>query len=271
MTTALLIIISYICALAFLIVSNTSTDQKQKVNHRVTLSLFWLTLLLGISLHLFHSANTSYIQHSFNFSVASMTFWFSALVVGTFAIGSLIYPIKNLAIIVLPIAIICIFFALIWGDNPQIIDNQGSIFYWHIFTASIAFTLLSLSVLQAILFGYQEVSLRKHTKNTFLTWLPPIQTTEIVLFKSIIVGFVFLSASITLGSLYNFELNRTLLSFNHHTVLAILSWIGFAILLYGRIILGWRGLQAINWTIIAFLFLSIGYFGTKMINEVLIN
>lgn len=272
------IIILYAASFVAIIVSQRSVDSKKPTTSQKLSSqeqsqkkyftlIFWLSLLLGITCHFLHAASISYVQHSFNFSVTSMSLWFSALIVCTFAIGSCIYPIKNLSIIVLPIAIACILFAHVWGDQPQFIDHRNSTFYWHIATAVSAFTLLSLSVLQALLFGYQELSLRKKHKNTITSWLPPIQTMEMVLFKSVFLGFIFLSISISLGSIYNYELNQTMLNLNHHTVLAILSWLGFAILLYGRIKLGWRGLKAINWTLIGFALLGLGYFGTKIIGE----
>lgn len=264
------IILFYAAALAALFTSHRPANTTTKKTFLTLLtSAFWPTLLAGVTLHLTYAASISYVQHSFNFSVASMSLWFSALIVCTFALGSLIYPIKNLSIIVLPIAATCILFAIAWGDHPQLIDQRNSTFYWHIGTAVTAFTLLSLSVLQALLFGYQEISLRKHSKNVLINWLPPIQTMEMVLFKLVFIGFILLSISISLGSIYNFELNQTILSLNHHTVLAILSWLGFAILLYGRLKLGWRGLQAINWTLIGFTLLGLGYFGTKIISELL--
>ena len=261
----ILIIVFYIASLLSLYFSLKKPDK------HLLKSAFWLAILVGAIFHLISAANMSYVNHSFNFSVASMSLWFSALIVCTFALGSFIYPIENLSLVVLPIAILCILFAYIWGDHPQLIDQRNSTFYWHIATAVAAFTLLSLSVLQALLFGYQEYSLRHHHKNIITRWLPPIQTMEMVLFKTIFIGFILLSLSISLGSIYNFELNRTILSFNHHTLLAILSWIGFAILLYGRFKLGWRGLKAINWTVVAFLLLGLGYFGTKIISELLVK
>jgi len=272
MTPALFIFVLYLISLGCLILWQKQSEQlsmpsETSVTSKLQPTLFWLSLLTGIAVHFFFAANTSYVQHSFNFSVSSMTLWFSALVVATFAVGSLLYPIKNLAVVVLPIAILCILFALVWGDKPQIISHKGTVFYWHIGTASLAFTLLSLAVLQALLFGYQELALRKQSKNLVVHWLPAIQTMEEVLFKLVLLGFILLSLSISLGSLYNFQLNQSLLSFNHHSVLAILSWLSFAVLVYGRLKLGWLGMQVIYWILAAFALLALGYFGTKIIYE----
>ena len=258
-----LIIIFYVVAISNLILSN------KRSNQLLYSSLYWMTFCMGMALHFLHAAETSYIDHSFNFSVASMSVWVSVLVSSAFAIGSLIYPIKNLAIIVLPISALCILFAHLWGDNTLLIDGRSNLFYWHIAIAISAFTLLALSVMQAILFGYQELALRKRVNNLLLAWLPPLQTMESVLFRCIIAGFILLSIAISLGAIHNIELNQSVFSFNHHTVLAIISWLGFAIILYGRLKLGWRGMQVILWTLGAFSFLLLGYFGTKIVNEIL--
>lgn len=263
-----LIIIFYTIAIACLIASHLGTSHKRP-NKTMSDMFYWPAICVGISLHFLHAANISYVEHSFNFSLASMTVWVSVLVASAFAMGSLIYPIKNLAVIVLPMSALCIVFAHTWGDNTQLINNRSDIFYWHIAIAMGAFTLLALSMMQALLFGYQELALRKHSKNIFLTWLPSLQTMERVLFQSIIIGFILLSIAITLGALHNMELKQAAFGFNHHTVLAVISWFGFATLLYGRIRLGWRGIQVIIWTLIAFSFLLLGYFGTKIISELL--
>jgi ABC-type uncharacterized transport system permease subunit len=60
-------------------------------------------------------------------------------------------------------------------------------------------------------------------------------------------------------------------SFTHHIVLAVSAWIVFAVLLYGRWRLGWRGRTAIRWTLGGFLLLVLAYFGSKFVLEVLLG
>ena len=57
----------------------------------------------------------------------------------------------------------------------------------------------------------------------------------------------------------------------HHTVLSSLSWAIYGGLLAGRLWLGWRGASAVRWTIIAFTFLLLGYFGSKFVLEMLLQ
>ena len=47
------------------------------------------------------------------------------------------------------------------------------------------------------------------------------------------------------------------------TILSCLSWIVFAILLFGRWRFGWRGRTAVRWTLSGFALLGLAYFGSR--------
>ncbi len=228
---------------------------------------FVATVLGGLAVHFILAAQTSYVQHSFNFSVASMSLWISALVIFIFLVGTLIHPIKNLGLVVLPVSSLCLLFAFFWGDNVTLVSQQTSLFYWHIALSITGFTLLALSVLQSILFAVQEISFRRHKSNHLTKLLPPLQTMEQVLFKILWLGFSTLTIAIILGAFYNYQTKGNFFSFTHHNLLSFLGWLAFAILLYGRIIYGWRGIQAVKWTIGGFALIELGYFGSKIISE----
>lgn len=225
--------------------------------------------MVGVVLHLWLAAQTSYVMHSFNFSVASMTLWVSALVVLIYLIGSGLHPIRILGLVTLPVAIGNITFALLWGDNITLIEHKTPIFFWHIGLSIAGFTVLALSVLQSILFAVQEYGLKNKTWHSVSKLLPPVQTMERVLFQLINLGFTLLSIAIILGAVYNYQTLGNLFSLTHHNLLAVLSWCVFAVLLYGRRIKGWRGIQTVKWTVCAFVLLKLGYFGSKLVTEFL--
>jgi ABC-type uncharacterized transport system permease subunit len=54
-------------------------------------------------------------------------------------------------------------------------------------------------------------------------------------------------------------------------VLSSCSWVVFAILLWGRHRLGWRGRTAIRWTLTGFGLLMLAYFGSKLVLEVILG
>ena len=56
----------------------------------------------------------------------------------------------------------------------------------------------------------------------------------------------------------------------HKTVLSILAWFAFGVLLWGRWRFGWRGRTAIRWTLTGFGVLALGYFGSKAVLELIL-
>ena len=57
----------------------------------------------------------------------------------------------------------------------------------------------------------------------------------------------------------------------HKVVLAIIAWVVFGILLLGRWRFGWRGRQALRWTLAGYVLLGLSYFGSKLILENLLG
>jgi ABC-type uncharacterized transport system permease subunit len=53
----------------------------------------------------------------------------------------------------------------------------------------------------------------------------------------------------------------------HKTVLSIIGWVILGVLLFGRYKFGWRGKKAISWTLSAFAFLMLAFFGSKLVLE----
>ena len=91
---------------------------------------------------------------------------------------------------------------------------------------------------------------------------------ENLLFDTIVTGFICLSLSLVSGMMFLENMFAQQLA--HKTVLSILAWIVFAILLLGRWQLGWRGRTAIRWTLGGFISLMLAYFGSKFVLEVLL-
>ena len=57
----------------------------------------------------------------------------------------------------------------------------------------------------------------------------------------------------------------------HKTVLTIIAWILFSILLWGRHQLGWRSQTAVRFTLAGFAMLMLAYFGSKMVLELVLQ
>ncbi len=58
---------------------------------------------------------------------------------------------------------------------------------------------------------------------------------------------------------------------DHKTILSLLSWMLFAVLLVGRHWRGWRGKTVLSFTLSGFLTLMLAYVGSRFVLEVLLH
>ncbi len=137
----------------------------------------------------------------------------------------------------------------------------------HVLLSGITFAVLVIAGFQAVLLAIQERWLRFASNGHFIQKLPPLITMEKLLFRTIIVGFVLLSV-LLVTSFYAFHdllwHNRLLLQ---KTILVLVAWVIFAVLLLGRFAWGWRGRKAIYGTFFGVLLLIVIYFGSQLMLE----
>lgn len=175
-------------------------------------------------------------------------------------------PIENLAIGVFPLAALALVLRLT-SDNVHHLSTSLSLgLEIHIITSIIAYALLSLAALQAILLYIQDSHLHNKHPAGYVRALPPLETMEQLLFRMIGTGFIILCISLGTGLFYIEDLIS-----QHKTVLSVGAWILFAILLFGRWKFGWRGRIAIRWTLTGFALLLLAYFGSKFVLELILQ
>ena len=224
---------------------------------------------LGLSGHLFYIGLLFSQANRFNFSILSTASLVASLVVLLLLLASLSKPVANLGLAIFPLA------ALMLGLDISIPEKFRSLqtYNWemgtHILSSVIAFSLLTIAALQAILLAIQDAQLKNHQPNKFLLRLPALQTMEALLFQMITLGVIFLTLSLTSGMLFIDDLFAQHLV--HKTVLSLVAWLIFTALLIGRWRYGWRGKIAIHWTIAGFVLLLLAYFGSKFVLEIILK
>jgi ABC-type uncharacterized transport system permease subunit len=154
-------------------------------------------------------------------------------------------------------------------EKTQLLITYNWAMSAHILTSIIAFSLLNIAALQAILLAIQDQQLKRHPPKCFIQSLPPLQTMEALLFQMLGAGIVFLTISLISGFLFIEDLFAQHLV--HKTVLSLLAWVIFSGLLIGRSRYGWRGQTAIQWTLIGFVLLLLAYFGSKLVLELILH
>jgi ABC-type uncharacterized transport system permease subunit len=171
-----------------------------------------------------------------------------------------------LGVVVFPLATASLLGYMGYGHmRPEGLDWRLQLHAW---CALLAYATLAIAALLAIMLWAQERALRRREFHGWLRALPPLTELETLLFRTIAVGFILLSATLLTGVLFVENL------FEQHlvqkTVLSVLSWILFGWLLLGRWRYGWRGATAVRWTLAAMALLVLAFFGSKFVLELLL-
>ncbi|MDQ3618206.1 MAG: cytochrome c biogenesis protein CcsA [Pseudomonadota bacterium] len=174
---------------------------------------------------------------------------------------------QALGVVVFPLAAL----ALIAHHNrgqvtPQVLDWRLQLHAWF---ALLAYATLAVAALLAMMLWLQERALRRREFHSWLRALPPLVELEMLLFRTIGVGFVLLTATLLTGALFVENLRDQDLA--HKAVFSVLSWLAFGALLGGRWRYGWRGITAVRWTLAAMALLVLAFFGSKFVLELVLG
>jgi len=252
----------YLCCGAVLI-----RNFVQKNPHTALLPIGLVTVIALI----FHGADiffTMQISGGWDlglFSTLSVATWNMAFIV---FLAGFKFPKAHPGMIVYPIVAL----SLILKQSVPTEDGSALInpaLEWHILLSLTAYSLFTLAAIQSIILAIQEKRLRQRNLSGAIQNLPPLQSMESGLFQLINSGFVFLTIGLFTGFLFLDDIFAQHLV--HKTILSLIAWCVFAILLWGRKQYGWRGKTAVKWTLAGFSFLVLAYFGSTLVLEFILN
>lgn len=136
----------------------------------------------------------------------------------------------------------------------------------HIASAIAAYALFGAAVVCAWLFTQSERNLKT---NRAMPPRIPLLTLERWMFVCVYVGFVLLSLSLIFGGVAGGA--DFLFKLQHKTIFAALAWLCFAVLLAGRMCLGWRGAKAVRMVHFGSMFLLLAYVGTHFVLQIVLE
>ena len=222
-------------------------------------------LLHGVQLYLGMRADVTVNLGLTN--AISLVAW---VVIALFLLAALRKPIASLGIAVFPVAAATVLLEWRWPTHAAPLPAASGLLYIHIIVSLLAYSLLSLAIVQSLVLALQERQLHAKRSGGWLHNLPPLQTMEHLMFQLIGVGFVLLTGTVVSGVFFSEQIFGKPLAFTHHIVLSLLAWVVFAVLLFGHWRFGWRGRHAVRWALSGFSLLVLAYFGSKFVFEVVI-
>ncbi|HTR01195.1 MAG TPA: cytochrome c biogenesis protein CcsA, partial [Candidatus Acidoferrum sp.] len=178
-------------------------------------------------------------------------------------------PLANLFILLFPVAIVSIACSTFLPSRYHPLEELGGGVALHSVLGILAFSLLTVAALQALVVAWLSRELKQHHYTNTLRHMPPLQSMEALLFDIIKAGFVALLLVIVSGFMFMEDMFAQHLA--HKTILTIVSTVVWGILLWGHARFGWRGKTALRWILAAFAVLILAYFGSKFVLELLLH
>lgn len=232
----------------------------------------WLLGLIGLAL-LLHLASVHPIVFSplgYDFSffpVASLIFLIISFVGWLTLLGR--QPVHSLLIVLFPLTAIAITCSLLFQSNYTPRTELSGGVAAHVLLSIVSVGLLTVAAIQALMLLVQMQALKQRQTHGMIDALPPLLTMESLLFRLLWAGFICLSAGLLMGGIYVEDLFAQHLL--HKTVFSMCAWCVFAGLLWGRHQMGWSGRKAVNWTLAGLVLLAVGFFGSKLVLELILQ
>jgi len=263
--SALLAIACYIAASVVIAMRLFRSDTAKRVPRSVGIALGFAGVLLH-ALFLYQNVFTSSGINLGFFDAGALVTWTILLLL---MISSVSKPVENLGILLLPLAAVVIILDLRFHTAHFLSADAPWGLRIHVLISLLAYSLLAMASVQAILLAVQDHHLRHRHPGGFIRSLPPLQTMEALLFEMIGVGFLFLTIALLSGFMFLEDMFAQRLA--HKTLLSIAAWVVFGSLLWGRFKSGWRGQKALIWTLTGFVVLMLAYFGSKFVLELVLS
>ncbi|KLV06539.1 MULTISPECIES: inner membrane protein YpjD [Photobacterium] len=139
----------------------------------------------------------------------------------------------------------------------------------HISLALFSYSTLMIATLYAIQLAWLDHKL-KHKKSLLINPnIPPLMMVERQLFKIILVGNSLLTLTLITGFIFIDDMLAQ--GKTHKAVLSFMAWCVYSVLLWGHYQKGWRGRRVIWFSLVGAFLLTLAYFGSRFVKEIIIG
>ena len=236
---------------------------------RVALALYGLGLLYvlvaltrtkkvlnGLALHaaylgmVFHFvAIAEVVNQSGELSLTSLSLGASILafiIMVVFLLVYMVYETTSPGIVVFPVVFLLTFVG-VTGQEPFVLTSSSARQGWliaHISLIFAGYAALVISFSASLVYLIQENMLKSKRTTGLLIHFPALQVTDEIGFRSLLIGFPFMTAGLVAGMIIA-QTTFGHVEFRDPKVLfSLLTWVVYLVLLYTRWSAGWRGRRA---------------------------
>lgn len=169
------------------------------------------------------------------------------------------YGLRVLGAFVMPVVLILSLKSVAVRVSPDTIGPVlSSAWIWvHIALVLVGIAAFILNFAGAIMYLLQEHQLKARRTGTFYYRLPDLETLDRLTYRTLALGFPFLTTGLILGTVWARTAWGSVFAFDPLAMLSFLAWVIYAGVLAGRAAAGWRGRRAAYFAIAGFAALAL--------------
>jgi cytochrome c-type biogenesis protein CcsB len=169
------------------------------------------------------------------------------------------YGVKVLGAFLLPIVLILSFKSIVHPSGlAQIGPTLGGAWVWvHIALATIGIAAFVLNFAGALMYILQERQLKAKPPGAFYSRLPALETLDRLTYRTLALGFPFLTVGLILGALWAGAAWGSVFAFDPLALFSFVAWAIYAATLAGRAAAGWHGRRAAYFAVVGFVALVV--------------
>ena len=188
--------------------------------------------------------------------------FFGALAVLGFLIAHLKYRIASLSVFAFPLIFVTTFIAnLVYDPSSSIPQSLRSHWiYVHIPMVFLGYAALFIAFAAAIMYLIQERALKSKHPIRFYNWLPSLDICDDLAYRSLAIGFPLITLGIITGALWA-EGAGVVWERDPKVLFSFLTWFVYLLLIFYRLIAGWRGRKAAYLYIVGFVGVLVTFLG----------
>lgn len=177
------------------------------------------------------------------------------IAVAIYLYGYMRYRLHVLGIFMLPLALLLFLFSGWLLPESVVVApayNQP-LLRLHIAVSTLGVGALFLTFTFSVMYLVQEKALKQKRPVSFFLPLPSLSACDRVLYVSLMIGFGLLTIGLALAAVWSANMRGTFdIWQSQREILALVSWVIFGVVLYARLVTGWRGRKMAFLTIAGF-------------------
>ncbi len=139
----------------------------------------------------------------------------------------------------------------------------------HISLALFSYSVLIIATLYALQLAWLDNKLKTKKSLAINPNIPPLLMVERQLFKIIFIGLILLTFALLTG--FTFLHDMFVQGKAHKVILSFMAWITYSVLTWGHYRHGWRGQKALWFSLTGSCLLTLAYFGSRFVQEIILT